>query len=105
MHFFKPSQPALDLDNPDCQAVRVVNGLALNERWRGARGLRLDADPPVDGVLSDHAAIRDARIVPPRTIPPAFSVASSLFRFFFGEKTEKTGRTTPEFSYNKDDER
>lgn len=45
MHFFKDSQPVLNLDHPDCQAVRLVNGQILNEIWRGATGIRIDAIP------------------------------------------------------------
>lgn len=46
LHFFKPSQPALNLDHPDCQALRLINAVAINQvRGQGVAGLRLDAVP------------------------------------------------------------
>lgn len=46
MHFFKSGQPVLNLDHPDCQALRLINGIAISKiRIHGARGLRIDAIP------------------------------------------------------------
>lgn len=46
LHFFKPTQPALNLDHPNCQALRLVNAIAINQVWgQGVAGLRLDAVP------------------------------------------------------------
>lgn len=51
MHYFKPSQPALNPDHPDCQALILINGIAINKiKWGRASGLRLDAIPfSIDG--------------------------------------------------------
>lgn len=44
LHFFKPSQPVLNLDYPDCQALRMLNAAAIRQiREFGVTGLRLDA--------------------------------------------------------------
>lgn len=44
LHFFKPSQPVLNLDYPDGQALRVLNAAAIKQiRKLGVAGLRLDA--------------------------------------------------------------
>ncbi len=46
MHYFKPSQPALNPDHPDCQALTLINGIVIDKIKRGhACGLRLDAVP------------------------------------------------------------
>lgn len=46
LHFFKPTQPALNLDHPDGQALRLINALAINQvLHQQVAGLRLDAVP------------------------------------------------------------
>ena len=46
MHYFKPTQPALNPDHPDCQALTLINGIVIDKIKRGhACGLRLDAVP------------------------------------------------------------
>lgn len=46
LHFFKPSQPVLNDDHPDCQAIRLINGVIIsNIMVRGATIIRMDAVP------------------------------------------------------------
>ena len=46
MHYFKPSQPALNPDHPDCQVLTLINGIVIDKIRRGhARVLRVDAVP------------------------------------------------------------
>ena len=60
LHYFKPGQPVLNHDHPDCQAVRLINGVVIAHlKERGAKGLRMDAVPFSLEILPEGREIDD----------------------------------------------